>query len=175
MKILKKITLTTALIVGSTYLYSHTSTPVADTQGIIEKVMNYPIIDSIARCKKDFGYNDAEMLLLEKELKRYLIMAIIKTEPAESVGMYSKDVDNLWHSFILFTREYAQFGKECAGHFIHHAPRTEHDTPETKSESIRKFQYFLTRYQELFNEEAHAIWFLDRCEKNQKPTPPLAD
>lgn len=31
-------------------------------------------------------------------------------------------VDIGWHTFILYTREYAAFCAKLAGHFIHHAP-----------------------------------------------------
>jgi hypothetical protein len=36
-------------------------------------------------------------------------------------------VDVGWHTFILYTREYAEFCDRVAGRFIHHAP---HDTPD---------------------------------------------
>ena len=156
-------------ILNATYVYANTvsssETSTITKEEIITKVMNYPIPDPIARCKKDFGYSDDEMKMLERECKRYLIMAILKTDGG--TNMYSKDVDNLWHSFILFTKEYARFGKECAGHFIHHAPRTDHDAPLTKDESVQQFKSFLSRYEELFNEKPHAIWFLDMIENQQ--------
>lgn len=34
----------------------------------------------------------------------------------------SKVADIGWHTFILFTREYAEFCDRVAGHFIHHVP-----------------------------------------------------
>jgi hypothetical protein len=33
-------------------------------------------------------------------------------------------VDEVWHAFILFTREYADFCQDIFGEFIHHVPRT---------------------------------------------------
>ena len=145
---------------------AHVQAPVKEH--VIEMVMNYPMPDPIARCKKDFGYSDSEMKLLEKELKRYLILCILKSPGQEGVGMYSKDVDNLWHSFILFTREYAEFGKKCAGYFLHHMPRTDHDELLTRKESHEKFLFFTNRYKEIFGEAPHAIWFLDMYENNKE-------
>lgn len=37
----------------------------------------------------------------------------------------SPQVDIGWHTFILYTREYAAFCEEMAGRFIHHAPSDE--------------------------------------------------
>lgn len=38
------------------------------------------------------------------------------------IGMTSRDVDEVWHTFILFTRDYAQFCKDVFGFFLHHQP-----------------------------------------------------
>ena len=42
----------------------------------------------------------------------------------------SETVDIGWHTFILHTREYADFCQQVAGRFIHHAPA---DTPSGSS------------------------------------------
>ena len=36
--------------------------------------------------------------------------------------MPSRVVDDLWHEFILYTRDYEQFCKRAFGHFMHHTP-----------------------------------------------------
>src|SRR6185436_8464701 len=38
------------------------------------------------------------------------------------VAMPSQAVDDLWHEFILYTRDYEQFCKRAFGHFMHHTP-----------------------------------------------------
>lgn len=38
------------------------------------------------------------------------------------VAMPSQSVDDLWHEFILNTREYAEFCKQAFGRFMHHTP-----------------------------------------------------
>lgn len=37
----------------------------------------------------------------------------------------SAQVDTGWHTFVLYTREYAQFCQQIAGRFIHHSPSDE--------------------------------------------------
>ena len=54
-------------------------------------------------------------------LKDYFIFRISSDKP---VGMPSVLVDELWHAYLLFTREYQQFCNEV-GHFIHHTPETD--------------------------------------------------
>jgi hypothetical protein len=38
------------------------------------------------------------------------------------VAMPSQAVDELWHEFILYTRDYEQFCKRAFGRFMHHTP-----------------------------------------------------
>lgn len=54
-------------------------------------------------------------------------LAFLQLCAAEPEGHYSPSqlVDVGWHTFILYTREYAVFCEKVAGHFIHHAPSDE--------------------------------------------------
>ena len=40
----------------------------------------------------------------------------------QRVAMPSQVVDDLWHEFILYTRNYAQFCRNAFGSFLHHTP-----------------------------------------------------
>ena len=42
------------------------------------------------------------------------------------LGMASARVDEVWHQFILFTRQYADFCQDTLGNFLHHNPKTSH-------------------------------------------------
>lgn len=101
----------------------HTTTPL---KGIdIQKVMDYPIDEIIKRYRKDYRVSKKKAALHEQELKRYFILsAEYDDEPME---MLSHEVDNLWHTFLLFTKEYQAFCHDMFGHFIHHVPKIESD------------------------------------------------
>src|SRR5690606_8363435 len=90
---------------------------------ITSGIMNFSMPHIIKRCQKDFNYTDEDMVILEHELKRYFILCALKKDTETMVNMYSVDVDNLWHSFILFTKEYDHFCNSCVGYFIHHMPK----------------------------------------------------
>jgi hypothetical protein len=53
------------------------------------------------------------------ELKKYVSLSRIHQVP---LAMTSPRVDEVWHQFILFTREYRDFCAEFHGGFFHHAP-----------------------------------------------------
>lgn len=54
-------------------------------------------------------------------------LGFLRLIAAESTANYSPSamVDDGWHTFILFTRDYAEFCQRVAGFFIHHVPTDE--------------------------------------------------
>lgn len=95
----------------------------------IQKVMDYPIPHILDRYKKDYKVTDEIAKIHEKELKRYFIVTV---ENDSNTDMFSPQVDNLWHTFLLFTRDYDTFCKELFGHFIHHEPRLTPSKPASE-------------------------------------------
>lgn len=133
-------------------------------QQVIQEVMSYQMAPMMAVCQKEYKYSDEDMLLLEKELKRWLVLVILAGKGGEDLDMYSKDVDYLWHSCILFTEEYKEFCDRYAGFFIHHAPKI--GAPDSQDFELlhKKYKRFITYYEEVFNEPIHPIWLLDEYE-----------
>jgi hypothetical protein len=167
MKIITIILFPSLVLATVLYVYNHYSQPTSNQEQIIANIMNYQMPDVIKRCQKDYGYTDDDMNILEQELKRYLAMSALRQKSDRGTGMYSKDVDKLWHSFILFTKEYAAFCNEYVGHFIHHAPEIDTmQSRERKAAMRRDFQAFIKNYEDTFKVEAHPIWFLDMCEND---------
>lgn len=140
------------------------STPLSD-RAIVEYITEYDMTNMINRCKKDFHYSDDDMITLERELKRFLILCTIEKNKDVEMGMYSNDVDNLWHTFILFTKEYAAFCNNVSERFIHHVPTINSAplTTEQKEKNITDFYAFVERYETFFNEPIDNIWLLDQC------------
>src|SRR6266446_4491330 len=75
----------------------------------IQKVMDYPIPHIIARYRKDYNVSQDDAKIHEIELKRYLILAADISDDTENLDMMSTKVDNLWHTFLLFTKDYQIF------------------------------------------------------------------
>ena len=154
-------------LVGFLALYLRASPSLAREQ-LEQKVFAYPIHYAKERCKKDHGYTDEDVNLMEKELKRYFLMILLKEANDPPIGMYSKHVDDLWHSFILFTREYQHFCLSTAGYFIHHAPEMDLERSiEGFAKKKDEYRMFIETYEKIFNEEIHPIWLLDSVEKTE--------
>ena len=134
-------------------------------ENVMKSIMEYPMGPIVDRCKKDYKYTDEDMMLLERELKRFFVLSAFNKK--EGTGMYSRDVDNLWHTFILFTKQYTHFCAQNVGSFLHHVPELDRSLNPERLRNLRNdFQMFIKNYQETFDEEIHSIWFLDMCEEH---------
>jgi hypothetical protein len=47
-------------------------------------------------------------------------------------------LDEMWHAFLMFTRDYADFCERYLGFFLHHVPNEEDQVPEGGAEGVRE-------------------------------------
>ncbi len=75
-------------------------------------------------------------------------MSIVKSSSAP-VGMFSKEVDSVWHEFIIHTKQYFEFCQDYFGRYIHHIP-----TENTKDNRYKTptFESFKTQYEKRFGQ-----------------------
>jgi hypothetical protein len=113
---------------------------------LIEKLVKNCVVDTA---------DEAEALF--REVKRYLVLADLDQDRVWN--MYSLRVDEAWHQFILFTKQYIDFCQRYFGRYVSHnpsnAPKVEHAQPVEKT----SFEQFHARYQELFGEPLPDVWY----------------
>lgn len=99
----------------------------------IADVLAYQNEDVVARIGDDLCC-DAEMAQdLFLDVKRFLFMAATQSQ---SKPLYpTPRIDEGWHTFLLFTKEYAEFCDDFFGNFLHHIPRHLSD-PVTRTEDL---------------------------------------
>lgn len=69
------------------------------------------------------------------------------------------DIDNVWHTFLLFTRDYTDFCVKYFGEYLHHQPKTEDETVLSKEEADRQFEKYLNYICDNLGENTLRIWF----------------
>lgn len=119
----------------------------------VHRAMDYSLNDVIARYARDYelSYEDAERHVFE--LRRFLALCAMNDGPA--YGMRGQ-IDKAWHTFLMFTRDYAEFCQVVAGKFLHHQPNT---GSESQSSGLDAYQRFLADYERVFSEPAPAdLW-----------------
>ena len=86
------------------------------------------------------------------EFKRYVALVNLN-KGRGAMSMSSKEVDEVWHQFILFTPQYHEFCDEVLGRYLHHVPTTSQtpSTPTGKANFIRNYTNAFGEIPEIWN------------------------
>lgn len=102
---------------------------------VLERILLFrsPGVPARIAKKLEISIEEAEELFVETLKYLYACRQARKVKIPISPSLV---LDEGWHAFILFTKEYARFCEECVGEFIHHVPDTGEPSPE---------RYFVSR------------------------------
>lgn len=64
-------------------------------------------------------------------------------------SMPSQVVDDLWHEFILYTRNYQTFCNRAFGRYLHHTPADAMSSPGAQSEGLRRTWWLACKLEEI--------------------------
>lgn len=76
------------------------------------------LLAKLSKKHPNLAWKDAQLV---STALRYFFLAYHHAQ-YQYLAMPSEVVDDLWHEFILYTREYEQFCKQAFGRFFHHTP-----------------------------------------------------
>lgn len=109
----------------------------------LESVLAYRNEDVVARFAEDHSLSLQDADEIFTELKRWLwLCAKRKIELDAGIGEpfqiplfnEANAIDQAWHTFLLFTEDYAFFCENYFGFFIHHNPRPSAERKEWQEE-----------------------------------------
>lgn len=101
-------------------------------------IRSYPLpkglYDKLRQHRPGLSYKDCALVA---HALRQFFLAYLKSG-REFVSMPSQVVDELWHEFILYTREYQQFCRKAFGGFLHHTPAVVLGKEAQSNEGLRR-------------------------------------
>jgi len=72
-------------------------------------------------------------------------------------------LDEMWHTFIVFTIDYHEFCNDFLGGYIHHAPTTRNDKEKQKNETREEQEEYLKKLYgfvyDILGEETLLKWY----------------
>jgi|HubBroStandDraft_6_1064221.scaffolds.fasta_scaffold1806455_1 hypothetical protein len=137
---------------------------------LLSQVSQYRNTYVIERYKKDFPNNTMAAEEAFEELIKYLWLTQKHKEDQMnfpenkelnfrcSMHNEMKEIDDMWHTFLLHTKQYMQFCEQYFGEFIHHSPTTV-DDKLTADEFETDFFRYLSYIWDNLGEEAMTKWF----------------
>jgi hypothetical protein len=127
---------------------------------VLASAMSFPMNEVVERYAKEQSLPYDVACEHERELKRYLALC---ARDGAGYGMRGP-IDELWHTFIVFTEKYAKFCQQVGGRFLHHSPNTSPNTSDSKARqqgaSIGEgYVRFLEAYSSAYGESPPAhLW-----------------
>ncbi len=136
----------------------------------LEKLLQYKNSHLLKRYRNDYPDNQLSAEEALKELLKFLWLSDkrqqeVKRNPknrslqfACTVHTEMKEIDDMWHTFLLFTRDYMEFCFNYFGHYLHHEPNTKRRKPIDKKYKKALENYFSYIYDHL-GEATLRKWF----------------
>jgi hypothetical protein len=115
---------------------------------VIETAMKYDMAAVMKRYQENTRLPEDVLKEHEREIKRFLALS------AANNGKYGMrgPLDELWHTFILFTSSYARFCRLLGGGFIHHFPESPTGRRKKNKSQNNSYAKFLADYESVFKE-----------------------
>jgi hypothetical protein len=107
----------------------------------------YPkgLIERLQKHRSGLPAKDAQLVA---RALRHFVLAHLKSK-RRFVAMPSQVTDDLWHEFILYTREYDAFCRRAFGGFLHHTPAVVLSQHRQSNEGLRRVWWYCCKYENL--------------------------
>lgn len=137
----------------------------------LSELLTYRHPQVIKSYKRNFQVEEDQAVDLFQDMLKYLWLVIKHQQERQqqplnpaldfSLVMHQemRPIDEMWHNFILYTKDYQDFCQHYFGQFIHHYPDiAEHSVPVEHEFSVELEKYLIYLYENL-GEETVLRWF----------------
>jgi len=97
--------------------------------------------------KRHPGFGRKDSALVSQGLRQFFLAYLMSGK--RFVSMPSQVADDLWHEFILYTREYDRFCRRAFGGFLHHTPAVVLGTQRRSNEGLRRVWWYCCKYENI--------------------------
>ena len=136
----------------------------------LSEVLAYNNSDVVWRIARDNQFTTEEAESVFRDTIRFLYLA--GATDAKHIAP-TKNIDKGWHSFLMFTRDYAELCRAYFGRFIHHEPRRPGDAPPEVNNLAITFdlarQFFGPSLSKNWNYDIHATADCQKCTSSCSP------
>ena len=97
--------------------------------------------------KRRPGFDRKDSALVSQGLRQFFLAYLMSGKGF--VSMPSQIADDLWHEFILYTREYDSFCRRAFGGFLHHTPAVVLSRERRSNEGLRRVWWYCCKYESI--------------------------
>ena len=118
-------------------------TALRETRKPVPEILAYQHERVLDRYATDYGVSPEEAKRRFDAFKEFMVICAVKPGPKVT----SEPIDRMWHTFLLFTKDYRYFCEEYLGLFINHEP-FERASPGTYLETREFARQYLGKLDE---------------------------
>ena len=93
------------------------------------------------------GFARKDSALVSRGLRQFFLAYLMSGK--RHVSMPSQVADDLWHEFILYTRDYDAFCRRAFGGFLHHTPAVVLSEHRKSNEGLRRVWWYCCKYENI--------------------------
>lgn len=138
----------------------------------LENALNYDNENVVFRFVKVFNLTEEESILLFEETKKWLWLCYKTADLGIKTPILIDDsiliIDEMWHNFILFTKDYERYCFDKFGFYIHHLPTTKKESVEWSTDIEGNMKLYLENLEkqysiifDLLGKETLLLWYKD--------------
>jgi hypothetical protein len=139
----------------------------------LKHLLTYENPEVIARFRKTFKVSEEKSQVVFKDMLRYLWLTtkvndLNRNPPKKTNGPIPSHapmlepmliIDEMWHTFVLYTIEYMEFSRSYFGRFMHHVPTPVLSASMHKPLSREELEGYMNLIWDVFGEETVDRWF----------------
>ncbi|WP_405630534.1 hypothetical protein [Pseudoalteromonas sp. Ld20] len=136
----------------------------------LECIVDFKCANVLDGFQKSFKIERIEAEKIFNEMLKWMwFCSSPKTTGARVIDAPILIIDEMWHTFILYTKEYFYFCDKFFGHYMHHSPTTSEDLDKYKKLSetdlleSKRTQYELVY--DLLGKDTFITWYHEFPEK----------
>jgi hypothetical protein len=103
------------------------------------------LLERLEKCRPALERKNSA--LVSRGLRQFFIAYLMSGK--RYVSMPSQVADDLWHEFILYTREYDVFCRRAFGGFLHHTPAVVLSEHRKSNEGLRRVWWYCCKYENI--------------------------
>ena len=120
----------------------------------IKSALSYENADIITKLCSEYDFEQEVAKEYFIEAKKFLYLCANTIDRLAP----SAEIDNIWHTFILFTKDYRQYCMHFLGKFIDHIPEVAKDTEELGEPKENCLLNTITHYENVLGELNNEVW-----------------
>ncbi|MEM9243066.1 MAG: hypothetical protein AAGA27_03275 [Pseudomonadota bacterium] len=147
----------------------------------LDNILAYSNPEVLSRYRYDYPNNTLTAEIAFRELMKFLWLSEklrLELEDKKETDQFSsvilnsmKEVDDMWHTFIIHTNDYTEFSHRYFGRYLHHQPASIAELDALRNDrlhTIKRIRKWVEYVYDNLGEETVEIWFKSYLVSDQK-------